>query len=261
MPQFYKKVIFCGEKDLSVRCLNYLKKNFKVNIIGICTRKKSKVWWGKQVLRDYAKKNNIKILKTKNIKNNQADLLISVLFPLVIKKNTLDKFKLCINLHQAPLPEYKGCNGASHAIIDNAKYFGSTLHLLSKKLDSGDIIDKKNFLINKNFTSKELYEYNDEIAFKLFKKNIGKILQNKFNLKKQKKNFYKTNSRDSLKNKEIKLNMPKSLIWKKVRGNEFFPFEPCYINYRKNKIYLLTKPWKYNINPKRNNQKPWEFND
>ena len=255
----YKKIIFCGEKILSVRCLDYLKKNYKIKIIAICTRKKSKVWYGKQVLREYAKKNRIKIIKTKNIKKNQADLLVSVLFPSIINKNVLNKFKLSINLHQAPLPEFKGCNGASHAIINDSKYFGSTIHLLTDKLDSGAIIDKKIFIINKNITAKELYEYNDYIAYDLFKKNIGKILLNKFSTVPQ-KTTNKAFTRDSLKDKKIKFNMSKNKIWNKVRGNEFFPFEPCFINLGKGrKVYLLSKPWKYSKKPEQ--IEPWRFDD
>ena len=256
----FKKIIFCGEKILSVKCLDYLRKNYKVKIVGICTRKVSKVWWGKQVLREYAKKNKIKIMKTTNIKQNEADLLISVLFPLKIEKKIIDKFKKSINLHQAPLPGFKGCNGASHAIIDNVKFFGSTLHLLSSNLDEGDIIAEKKFPLKKNITAKELYEYNDDIAFELFKKNIGKVLKNEMKLKKQSKGKFKTNQRNSLNNKEINLKMSKNKIWNKVRGNEFYPFEPCYIKIGKEKkIYLLSKPWKYLEKPK--SVEPWRFND
>lgn len=256
----FKKIIFCGEKILSVKCLDYLRKQYKVKIVGICTRKISKVWWGKQVLREYAKNNNIRIIKTKSIKQNQADLLISVLFPLRINRTTLNKFKQSINLHQAPLPEFKGCNGASHAIINNVKYFGSTLHVLSEELDNGDIIAKKKFPLKKNITAKELYEYNDKIAFELFKKNIGKVLSNRMKLKKQNINKNKANKRNSLNDKEINFSLPKNKIWNKVRGNEFFPFEPCYIKLsKKKKIYLLTKPWKYSDKPKL--IKPWKFDD
>ena len=63
-------LIFCGEKKLSLDCLKFILKNYnQINLLAIATRKKSKVWWGEQYLRNFAIKKKIKLIKSKDILN------------------------------------------------------------------------------------------------------------------------------------------------------------------------------------------------
>lgn len=241
-----KDVIFMGEKRLGFDCLKYLYQMENVNILAICTRKETNVWWGKQYVREFAKKEGIPIVRKRDIpKYDHIDFIMSVLYPFIIEKEIIKKAKIAtINLHQAPLPEYKGCNATSHAIINGEKYFGGTLHLMTEDLDSGDIIEKRTFRIDDKLTAKELYELNDTNCLNIFKDHIKKVLDNSFNTSPQDKNIKSyIYTRDSLKNKMIQLDWPMEKIWNFVRGNEFPPFEPAYINYNGRKICLLTKTW------------------
>ncbi len=237
-------VVFMGEKPLGHRCLKYLSSIEQVKIVAICTRKKEMVWWGEQHVRQYAKENDIQILKRRDILDiENVDLVISVLYPYIIEDDIIGKASIAaINLHQAPLPEYKGCNSASHAIINGEKRFGGTLHLMTKELDSGSIIEKRMFDIDDSITAKELYEQNDMNCFNIFKDNIRNILANEFSRTPQdkliKSHLY---GRDSLKEKRIELDWPFERIWKFVRGNEFSPFESAFIESNGRRIYLTTK--------------------
>jgi methionyl-tRNA formyltransferase len=242
-----KNIIFMGEKPLGLKCLKYLFDIKKSNIIGICTRKKTNVWWGKQLVRDFAEQNNIPLIKRKEIKNYNVDIIISVLYPFIIEQEIISLAKQCaINLHQAPLPEYKGCNSASHAIINGENKFGCTLHLIDKELDSGEIIDKRFLDINKNYNAKDLYEKVDKLCFLIFKDNIENILSNNYKSYPQDMKLEsKTYERDSLSNKEANLNWSDEKLWNFVRGMEFYPFESAFIQLSKNrKIYLTTKKTK-----------------
>jgi methionyl-tRNA formyltransferase len=250
-----KNIIFMGEKPLGFNCLKYLSELNNVNIIGICTREKSNnLWWGKQLEIEFAEKNNIPLLKRKDIlKMNNIDIIISVLYSFIIEPEIIKQAKLCaVNLHQAPLPEYRGCNSVSHAIINNEKKYGCTLHIIDEELDAGDIIDKVIFDIPENITAKELYDLTDKWCFDVFKKNINSIINNDFKTYPQdfslNSNIYK---RDSLKNKQVNIdNINFEYLYNFVRGNEFYPFEPAYIEQNGKKIYLLTKPFNFNNNLK-----------
>ena len=48
-----------------------------------------------------------------------------------------------INIHPSLLPKYKGLNTHKRALEAKEKFSGCTIHYVSKKLDSGEIIAKK----------------------------------------------------------------------------------------------------------------------
>lgn len=85
----------------------------------------------------------------------QGDRLVSFLSPFIVPKGILEKLQYnCFNFHPAP-PSYPGYQPASFAIYEKAKYFGSTFHKMSEKVDSGAIIRTSYFEI------KEEWDYID----------------------------------------------------------------------------------------------------
>jgi methionyl-tRNA formyltransferase len=48
----------------------------------------------------------------------------------------------------APVPEYRGANQFSFAILDRSPLFGTTLHVMSEAIDSGDILFENRFAID-----------------------------------------------------------------------------------------------------------------
>jgi len=239
-----KRILFMGEKPLGYRCLVLLHDLPNVQVIGVCTRKESKVWWGEQKVRKFSQEKGIPIITRKAILDlERVDLIVSVLYPFIIEKEILDKAEIAaINLHQAPLPEYRGCNSASHAIINGEPTFGGTLHLMSRELDRGDVIEKRTFPIPDGVTARELYEMNDENCFSMFADNIEKILDNNYIAVPQDPNApSRVYARDSMADKRVDLNWPFERIWNFTRGCEFPPFEPAYIEQDGRRIYLVTK--------------------
>jgi len=244
-PKVKRNIVFMGQKKLGIDCLEYLYKMNNANILAICTaRKGAKIWWDKLFVKEFAKKNNIPVIERQDIlKYNNIDFIISVQYQYIIEEEILKKAKIApINLHLAPLPEYKGCNPISHAIINGNEYFGATLHIMNKEVDAGDVIEKRTFKIPDHIIAKDLYELTNATALKIFKDNIRDILNNNFTYKPQDPNIpSQLYPRDSLKDKKVQLDWPIEKIWNFVRGNEFTPFEPAYIEYNGKKIYLRTK--------------------
>ncbi|MBK8684503.1 MAG: hypothetical protein IPN26_05660 [Bacteroidetes bacterium] len=72
------------------------------------------------------------------------DFLISVQYHQILNERHIQKARtLAINLHMAPLPEYRGCNQFSFAILDQYPEFGTTLHVMDERIDHGDILFEK----------------------------------------------------------------------------------------------------------------------
>lgn len=87
------------------------------------------------------------------IKKLKPDLLISVYFGLIIKKEILDIPKQgCINIHRAPLPKYRGPSSAFWQLSNNEKETAATIHFVDTGVDSGAIISQEKFEINQDDT-------------------------------------------------------------------------------------------------------------
>mgnify|MGYP001316664107 CR=1 FL=1 len=140
----------------------------------------------------YAKKSKIKfyVINYKNINSSEEQLLkllkkfkIELIclagFLKIISKNFIDKFnKPILNIHPSLLPKYKGLNTHYRVIKNKDKYSGSTVHLVTRKLDSGKIILQKKIKIFKSDSVKSLEKKILKIEHKIYSAAVCKILSN-----------------------------------------------------------------------------------
>jgi len=78
------------------------------------------------------------------LKNMGIDLIVVVSFGEILSKELLLVPKLgCINLHTSILPKYRGAAPVSWALMNGEKKTGITTFWIAEKMDSGDIIMKK----------------------------------------------------------------------------------------------------------------------
>ena len=138
----------------------------------------------------YAKTSKIKIyidnFKNKNISekrllkkltNHKINLICLAGFMKILSKNFIQKFKKPIlNIHPSLLPKYKGLNTHKKVIENKEKYSGSTVHIVSSKLDSGRIILQKKIKLAKFENEKTLEKKILKIEHKLYSKAIKKFL-------------------------------------------------------------------------------------
>jgi len=97
-------------------------------------------------------RNCILELKKKGIK-----FLCLAGFMKMLSKNFIINFGYkIINIHPSLLPKFKGLNTHKRVLKNKEKYTGCTVHYVTPKLDSGNIIMKKKILIDNNETENEL---------------------------------------------------------------------------------------------------------
>jgi hypothetical protein len=96
------------------------------------------------------------------------DLVVSVLTDHIF---TRDEIAVCpiVNLHPAPLPEYRGCNSYTHAIINNEAQYGVTLHRVDAGIDTGPIIRKHSVPILSDDTGRVLHDRAQVTALAMFR--------------------------------------------------------------------------------------------
>ena len=72
------------------------------------------------------------------------------------------------------MPKYRGGSPLNWQIINGEKYIGISILKTEEKIDSGEIIIEKKFLLKENYNIKKVHE----IANKYFPKIRFKLLEN-----------------------------------------------------------------------------------
>lgn len=95
----------------------------------------------------------------KAISEENIDLLISIQHNWILDRSILDAVRgRAFNLHNARLPDYKGFNAITHAILNEDRMYASTLHWMVQEVDVGDIAFVVETPIADDDTAKSLYE-------------------------------------------------------------------------------------------------------
>ncbi len=102
-----------------------------------------------------------------NVFATQPDLVISALTHKIFRPEEIAACPI-VNLHLAPLPQYRGCNGIAHAIMNGDKSYGVTIHHVDKGIDTGSILARSCFPIAETDTGISLYEKVEKSGLQLF---------------------------------------------------------------------------------------------
>jgi methionyl-tRNA formyltransferase len=110
----------------------------------------------------------------------EYDLVISVLSEHIFTQGEIDAApRGIVNLHPAPLPEYRGCNSYSHAILNGDTKYAVTLHYVDAGIDTGPVIAQEWLPIVHDDTAWSLYERAQRVAFEMFAHEWPKIINTK----------------------------------------------------------------------------------
>jgi methionyl-tRNA formyltransferase len=243
-----KRVLFLGSKPIGYYCLQHLISFHKqeIEIIGVLSNDNTAFGTEYSVTK-LAAENNIAVFENLDTLNN-IDILVSVQYHKILKQSEIDKAKLAVNLHMAPLPEYRGCNQFSMALIDDAKVFGTTIHKIDAKIDNGAIAFESRFPIPENTWVHDLYKTTETESIALFKNSWPYILANNINWTVQENLVAERGTslhfRNEMANlKMIDLNWPAEKIERHYRATYMPGFEPPFtiINNKKVNLTLDTK--------------------
>ena len=121
--------------------------------------------------RNFFERNCLKELKKRKIK-----FLCLAGFMKLLSKYFIKNFRYkIINIHPSLLPKFKGLDTHRRVLENKEKYTGCTVHYVSSKLDSGNIILQKKILIRKNETVNTLKKRVLKQEHKLYSKAIISI--------------------------------------------------------------------------------------
>ena len=238
------KLCIAGKNNIAVNAVDYMikeKKFPKDDLIIITNKNDNGVDSWQKSLKKYAIDNNLKIVSLDQVYDIDDLLFISLEFDRIIRT---DKFKTdrFFNMHFSALPKYKGMFTAVLPILNGEKQTGVTLHRMDNGIDTGDIVDQIIFDIMPEDTSHDLYFKCLDYGFDLFKKNIDKLIANKFTSRKQGArgaSYYSKNEID-FGNIKIDFNKTSFEIYNQIRALIFPEYQLPVIHNEKIDRVILT---------------------
>lgn len=159
-----------GTPDFAVPSLKALIE--KHNVIGVVTQPDKPKGRGKKLMfspvKEVALKAGIPVFQPENLKNDEcideienlgADIIVVVAYGQILPKRVLDMTRFgCINVHGSLLPKYRGAAPIQRAIIDGETVTGITIMYMAEGLDTGDMIIKREIVIDKDETYGSLHD-------------------------------------------------------------------------------------------------------
>ena len=190
------KLIFFGTPKFAVDSLHEINLNYSVNCVVTSPDRKS--GRGQKIsqseVKNYAEKNNIKILQPDNlndkefinkIKEINPDIIIVVAFRrLPAEIFSIPKYGT-INLHASLLPNYRGAAPINWCLINNEVKTGVTTFFINEKIDQGDILLKEEVNISDKDNFGSLYTKLSSVGSRLLIKTIKGVLSKSLKASKQ----------------------------------------------------------------------------
>ena len=162
-----------------------------------------------------------------------SDIVFSLKYDKIFN-NKIIKTKKCFNFHPAPLPKYRGWGLMSWLIINNERKAGVSLHEIDNEVDTGDIIEVREFLISNEDTAETIFDRTEITLVKMFKDWYKDLLCGNFQSVPQKANEGKQYRKSDLRKAKN--------LTKFVRAFEFSGKESAYyFNDKGEKKYLNYK--------------------
>lgn len=191
------KVFFIGSKKLGYSILKKLHSVDEESICKIITiddTKDNRSSYNK--FQNFATKNKISIDVLNNpselstiINEEKPELIIVSGWYWIIPTEVLNKVPNgLIGLHASLLPQYRGFAPLVWAVINGEKKTGISLFYLSDGVDTGDIIDQRELIIDNNCTIDTLLSKVEKMSLDMVDTNYKKILNKTNNRISQSKN-------------------------------------------------------------------------
>ena len=192
------RIIFMGTPDFSVGTLEALVEAGHEVVLAVTQPDKPK-GRGKEMqftpVKECALRHGIPVFQPKKVrdpecveelKKYQADVCVVIAFGQILPKEILEMTPYgCINVHASLLPSYRGAAPIQWAVIRGEKISGVTTMQMDEGLDTGDMLEKTEIILDEKETGGSLHDKLAEAGAKLCVHTLDKLVQGDLTPQKQ----------------------------------------------------------------------------
>jgi len=172
-----KKVCVMGKGDLCVFVCDYLNSSLNHELVSVVPVLPEPRWTGS--IKNWCKDHYIPTVDSGNYKDmnpESVDLIISVFYDKIFSGDYIANCKKIINIHNAPLPKYRGVSPINWALKNRERKHGVTIHEILPGIDDGPIISQIDYSIHHEIEEVEdVYKKALKYAEILFVDTIEKL--------------------------------------------------------------------------------------
>ena len=166
------RILFMGTPDFALFSLKALREQSGHEICGVITQPDKPRGRGYTLMpppvKAYALEKGIPVYQPSTLRGEEFDTLLRQLDPELIAVVAFGKILPvsvidypqygCINVHGSLLPEYRGAAPMQRAIIDGKAVTGVTIMYMAEGLDTGDMLLKRELVINENDNFENIHD-------------------------------------------------------------------------------------------------------
>ena len=240
------KVFFIGTVEFSKKSLQKLIE-LDVQVIGLCTKKKSSFHSDFSDLTSICKEKKIpfKFVKDVNSKQNiewikslAPDIIFCFGWSSLIKRELLALAPAgVVGFHPAKLPQNRGRHPLIWALALGLKKSASTFFFMNENADCGDILSQKDFDISESDCAQTLYNKVINIALMQIEEFIPHLKNKSFKRIKQNHKIANTWRKREKTDGKIDFRMSSKAIYDLVRALSK-PYPGAYILYKKKEVIV-----------------------
>ena len=170
-------IVFMGSGPVAAASLSLLSKTFDIEaVITKPTTEKEMTMESSSPVHTVSSRSELDIL----IEQNQFSSSVAVLidFGIIVSQQVLDYFEYgIINSHFSLLPELRGADPISFAILEGKEETGVSLMLLVEAMDEGPLLDKKSLRIEETDTTPSLTDKLIQLSYSMLCETLDEYLQ------------------------------------------------------------------------------------
>ena len=143
-----KNVVVLGKGKLAIQICDWFLNSPDYNLIYVVPVSPSPTWT--ESLPNWCIQRNINWVQSgdyKHLPDFEIDLAFSCFYDKIIKKGFINKCGRILNLHNSPLPHYRGVSPINWALKDGRNEHGITIHEITEGIDDGPIVSQVKYSI------------------------------------------------------------------------------------------------------------------
>jgi methionyl-tRNA formyltransferase len=175
-----KTLIIAGKNDIAVLIAEFVLQNYSdFNVLAVFNQNDSGIDCWQRSFKKYCKDQDVKSIELEECYKLENSIFLSLEFDKIVKPK-LFKTDSLFNIHFSLLPKYKGMYTSVLPLLHGEKTSGVTLHEIEMGIDTGNIINQKEFPISELQNSFQLYQECVKEGVALITENFSYLIKNNF---------------------------------------------------------------------------------